>query len=172
MLDPRWVLEEGYRVERFDSQDAIAEQDVLDFWRRTGAVPDVEATRRVPEVLLVATTDAGELVGISSIRIKRLPRLHIDLWNYRAFVANEHRQSNVMVTLAVRGRDLLRRRYVGGQDPRAAGILYEIENRSLVRHFPEAVWPAVDFVFIGVNEWGAHQLVWYFPGALAPEPPR
>ena len=172
MLDPRWHLEEGYRVERFDRQETVGEEDILDLWRRSGAVPEVEAQRRLPEVLLVATTDDGELAGLSSVRIKRVERLAMDLWNYRVFVAEEHRQSNVMVTLAVRGRDLLQERYVSGEDPRAGGILYEIENRSLLRHFPEAVWPAVEFAFIGVNRFGNHQRVWYFPGALAPEPPR
>ena len=172
MLDPRWRLEEGYRVAPFDQQEAVVEGDVLELWRRSNAVPEVEAKRRLPEVLLVATTDEGELAGLSSIRIKRVERLAMDLWNYRAFVAEEHRQSNVMVTLALRGRDLLEERFVSGRDPRAAGVLYEIENRSLIEHFPEAVMPAVEFVFIGVNQHGSHQRVWYFPGVLAPEPVR
>src|SRR6476620_2451538 len=146
MLDPRGVLDEGYRVERFDRQDSVGEEDILQLWRRSGAVPETEAKRRLPEVLLVATTGDGELVGLSSIRVKRVEHLAMDLWNYRVFVAEEHRQSNVMVTLAVRGRDLLQERFVSGEDPRAGGILYEIENHSLLKHFPEAVQPAIEFV--------------------------
>ena len=46
-----------------------------------------EARRRLSEVLLVATTDSGKLVVVSSAYIQHNPQLRMDLWYYRAFVA-------------------------------------------------------------------------------------
>ena len=172
MIEDRWILDEGYRVELFDEQDTIGPDDVLELWSREGAVPEIEAKRRLPEVHLVGITDEGELAGLSTARIRRNDQLHMDLWFYRAFVAKGHRMSNLAVTLALQGRDLLQERFVSGKDPRAAGIYYDVENEGLKRYFNEAVWYPLRFVFIGENPEGAHVRVWYFPGALAPEPPR
>jgi hypothetical protein len=164
MIEDRWILDEGYRVELFDEQDSISPDDVLELWSREGAVPEIEARRRLPEVHLVGITDDGELAGLSTARIRRNDQLRMDLWFYRAFVAKRHRMSNLAVTLALQGRDRLQERFVGGKDPR--------ENEGLKRYFNEAVWYPLRFVFIGENPEGAHVRVWYFPGALAPEPPR
>ena len=171
-LDPHWNLDEGYRIELFDEQDIVGEEDLLDLWTREAVLPEIEAKRRLPEVHLVGLTEAGELAGISSARLRRNEQLRMDLWYYRAFVAEEHRRSNVAVTLALRGRDNLQQRFVSGEDPRAAGVCYEVENEGLKRYFPEAEWHPTRFLFIGENPLGAHVRVWYFPGALAPDPPR
>ena len=79
--------------------------------------------------------------------------------------------SNVAVMLALIGRDDLQERFVTRQDERGSGLLYEVENEGLKRHFPDALWLPTDFTFIGENERGDHVRVRYFPGALAPEPP-
>jgi hypothetical protein len=55
-------------------------------------------------------------------------------------------------------------------DPRGIGIIYEVENEGLKRHFPLALWLPTEFTFIGENAKGDHVRVHYFPGALAPKP--
>ena len=164
-------LQAGYRIDRFAEQNTVTEQTVIDLWAREGVVIPEGAQRRVKEVLLVATSDDGELVGVSSAYLQRNPQLRIDLWYYRAFVAHAHRRSNVAVMLALIGRDDLQERFVTGQDNLGAGTLYEVENEGLKRHFPDALWLPTDFTFVGENERGDHVRVRYFPGALAPEPP-
>ena len=172
MLEEKWKLDDGYRIELFAEQEAIAERDVAGLWAAEGVVAGDEAAKRLHEVLLVATTDAGELVGVSSAYLEHNRQLGMDLWYYRAYVAAAHRLSNVAVTLAVEGREHLERRFRSGADTRAAGVLYEVENESLKRYFDDAVWYPADVVFIGENRRGDHVRVRYFPGALAPEPPR
>jgi hypothetical protein len=163
-------LEPGYRIERFAQQDAVGAQDVIDFWLREGAMPAEEAQRRVDEVLLVALTDADELAGVSSTYLQRNAQLRMDLWYYRAFVAAAHRISSIAIWLALIGREMLQERFVGGEDRRAAGLLFEVENEGLKRYFNEAIWGPTDVAFIGENAFGAHVRVRYFPGARAPLP--
>lgn len=170
MIEDRWRLDEGYRIELFAEQDGVSAEDVLALWGRELPLADEERGRRIHEVLLVATTDGGELVGVSSAYLQQNEQLAMDLWYYRAFVASGHRQSNVAVNLALIGRDHLEQRFVSGADPRAGGMVYEVENEGLKRHFDDALWLPTDFTFIGENERGDHVRVRYFPGALAPEP--
>lgn len=172
MIEDRWRLDEGYRIELFAEQDGVSAEDVLALWGRELPLADEERGRRIHEVLLVATTDGGELVGVSSAYLQQNEQLAMDLWYYRAFVASGHRQSNVAVNLALIGRDHLEQRFVSGADPRAGGMVYEVENEGLKRHFDDALWLPTDFTFIGENERGDHVRVRYFPGALAPDPPR
>lgn len=169
-VEERWRLEEGYRISVFSEQDAVSEKEVLDLWQREDVVPEYEAKRRIHEVLLVATHQGGELVGVSTAYLEQSLQLRMDLWYYRAYVAEAHRMSNVAVTLALMGREHLQQRYVNGKDPRGAGIVYEVENEGLKRIFDDAVWYPADVTFIGETRRGAHVRVRYFPGALAPEP--
>ena len=80
------------------------------------------------------------------------------------------KSTNVAIALAVSARDLLKERYVSGEDRRAIGIIYEVESEILKRHIPTARWRHTGAVFIGENARGDHVRVQYFPGALAPEP--
>jgi hypothetical protein len=166
-LDTR--LDDRYRIERFE-ESGVTPDDVLALWAREGVVPAAEAQRRVHEVHLVATERGEGVVGASSAYLQRNPQLRMDLWYYRAFVAEAHRMSNLAVVLAVKGRDLLEERFVTGEDRRGAGVAYEVENEGLKRYFNKALWMPTDFTFIGENERGSHVRVHYFPGAPAPAP--
>lgn len=163
----------GYTIELLAEQDAVDHQAVLDFWGREDAMPAAEAARRVHEVLVVTTHDRGEVVGVSSAYLHRNSQLGMDLWHFRSFVAAAHRASDIALTQSLIGRDHLESRFVTGEDTRGAGVIYEIENEGLKRRFNHAIWPfGLPFAFIGQNERGDHVRVHYFPGALAPEPPR
>ena len=168
-FDP--TLAPGYRIGLLAETDGVGEQDVLDLWTREGVVPAAEATRRLSEVLLVGCDDAGGLAGVSSAYLQRNAQLGLDLWYYRAFVAPAHRRGNLAVQLALTGRDHLERRHADGEDTRGAGLVYEVENEGLKRHFNDALWLPTDVTFIGENERGDHVRVRYHPGAAAPPPP-
>ena len=170
MPEPDWTLADGYRIDRFAEQDAISERDLVELWTGEGALPRAEAERRVGEVLLVASDADARPVGVSSAYLRNNEQLRMELWYYRAFVAKDHRKSAVAVTLAMLGRDLLRERFVSGEDTRASGIVYEVENAGLKAYFHLALWLPTEFLFIGETPRGAHVRVHYFPGALAPMP--
>jgi hypothetical protein len=167
-----YALEDRYRLELLGETDAATHADVIALWERETALPAAEVARRVHEVLLVAIEEREGVVGVSSAFLARNPQLRMDLWNYRAFVAASHRNSNLAVRLAVEGRELLERRFVSGEDTRAPGIIYEVENEGLKKYFNRALWIPADVTFIGENERGDHVRIRYFPGALASAPPK
>ncbi len=159
-----------YSVELFAEQAAAGPEDVIDLWSREGALDPAEAERRVSEVLVVAIDRERGLAGVSTTYLKWHEQLRAELWHTRVFVAAAHRQSGVAIELALAARDHLTHRYTSGEDRRGIGILFEVESEILKRFIPQAVWPHTKFVFIGENARGDHVRVFYFPGALAPEP--
>jgi hypothetical protein len=160
-------LDERHRIEPL-AESGVGSDDVLALWERERALPAAVAERRVHEVDLVAIDERDGLVAVSSSYLQRNRRLRMDLHHFRAYVAEEHRRSSLAFLLALRGRDHLEARYETGEDTRAAGILYEVENELLKRYRNEAHWAATDFTYIGENENGAHLRIHYFPGARVP----
>jgi hypothetical protein len=160
-----YPLEERYRVEKFGEAGETSPEDVIALWDRYGVVRPAEAQRRVHEVLLVAIDEADGLVGVCSAYLSRHPQLRVDLWHYRTFVVPAHRESNVAMVMALEARDLLEQRFLSGEDTRASGIVYEIENDEIKLHFNRARLLPPDFTFVGVNGSGDHVRVHYFPGA-------
>ncbi len=170
MPDPAWPLPADYRIVPFAEQDAVSAGDVVDLWIREQALSPAEAQRRVGEIMLVAIDPRRRPVGISTAYLQHNAQLRAELWYIRAFVAHAHRSSTIAINLALEGRDHLIRGFVDGRDRRGLGLIYEIENEGLKRHFPQALWLPTDFLFIGENERGDHIRVHYFPSVLAPEP--
>lgn len=165
-------VQPDYRIEPL-GEGTVTEQDVLDLWKRERIVVPEGPEQRLPEVLLVASHEPEGLVGISSVYLSRNDQLGMSLWHFRVFVAEAHRWSNLAAKLASDTRDHFSRRFQSGEDRRAQGMIFEVENEALRQRKNLAVWRQTDFVFIGVREGdGAHVRVFYFPGALAPDPPR
>lgn len=171
MADPAFALGSSYRVDVFAEQTVVDERAVLDLWAREGVVIPEGPERRVAQVLIVATTTAGELAGLSTTYLAHNKQLRMNLWHLRTYVAVAHRMSNVSLALGRLARDHLSRRFVTGEDSRAAGLIYEVENEDLKRLVNYANWATSGFRFIGENRRGAHVRVHYFPGAQAPPPP-
>jgi hypothetical protein len=164
--DVDYSLEERYRIEPLAETSAVTPDDVLALWEREGAVSGEDAQRRVHEVRLVAYTEAdGELAGISTVFLERNAQLRMDMWSYRTFVAAEHRMSNLAAQLIIRNRDELEARFESGEDTRAQGLIFDLENEGMQKHLNNAYWPPSDFTFIGENKHGHHRRVHYFPGA-------
>jgi hypothetical protein len=170
-MDFGTTLDRRYRIDLLAEQDAVDADAVIDLWSREGAVPPEEANRRVHEVLLVATQDDRRPVAVSTAYLQRNAQLRMDLWYVRSFVAEAHRMTRLGWALGLIARDHLQRRFVGGQDLRGQGALFEVENTGLMTRFGEAVWLPQDFTFIGENARGDHVRVHYFPGATVPGPP-
>ena len=88
----------------------------------------------------------------------------MDLWYFRTFVAAAQRHGHVATQLTFHNRDLLEQRFVSGEDTRAPGVAFELENEGMRRYYNRAVWLPADFVFIGDNQRGDPVRVHYFPG--------
>lgn len=165
-LNPQ--LPPDLRIEVYAEQDEVSDEDVIALWMSEAGLSEEESRRRILEVHLVGVHDRDGVVAVSSAYLQRNPQLDMRLWYYRAFVAPEHRMSSLAVLLALRGRELLKSRFTSGEDDRAPGIIYEVENEGLKSYFNQALWLPTRFTFIGENASGDHVRVHYFPGAVVP----
>jgi hypothetical protein len=121
-------------------------------------------------VHLVAVANDDELAGVSTIYLERSQRLPMDMWAYRTFVTPRHRQSMLAAQMFVQNIEVLERRFLSGEDTRAQGLFFELQNDHLMRSLNSAVWPLTGTAFIGENPIGAHIRVRYFRGAQVPPP--
>jgi hypothetical protein len=166
-----WSMDERYRVEPYGGDPEIADQ-ILSMWARERAVvPEDEARRRVHEALNVVIDREEGVVAVSTAYIERNPKLDMNLWYFRTFVSTPHRNTHVSTQLTFNNRDLLERRFASGEDTRAGGIAFELENPGMRKYLNFAIWQPADFIYIGDTDHGIPVRVHYFPGAPVPSPP-
>ena len=158
-----------YLIEWFN-ESAVSTEDVLDLWKREDAVIGAEAMRRIGEVQLVTSHDDEGLVGLNSLYLERNPKLGVDLWVYRVFVAEAHRQAGVANMMGIRILVEFERRFATGEDTRGVGAVMRFENEEIQRYATMAMWQPGDFAFLGINPLGQQIRVRYFTGATVPAP--
>lgn len=163
-------LAPGYTVRPMAEQEEVTGDEVIELWRSKANLSQEEADRRLGQVLLVVTDSGGALVGVTTAYLGAVPQLGIDLWHVRGFVASGHRETaNIGVALAKDSIDHLDRRFGSGEDTRAPGMVFVVENPGLQQYFNDGHWvPPSKVTFIGENRRGAHVRVRYFRGANAP----
>jgi hypothetical protein len=162
------TLENSYRVVPLAETDEVSKDDVIAFWEREGAVVGEEARRRVHEVQLVGFERDTGIAAISTAYLQRSDQLRMDLWYYRGFVGRAHRQRSIASYFAVQGIGHMEQRFISGEDTRAGGVIFEIENDFLKTFLNRGQWLPSDFTFIGENQRGDHVRVHYFEGAKVP----
>ena len=67
-------------------------------------------------------------------------------------------------------RDLLQARFIGGEDTRAGGVCFVLQNLGIRKCLNTDIWQPVDFIFVGDNEWGDPVRVHYFSRLQVPLP--
>jgi hypothetical protein len=165
-----WSIDERYRVEPYDGDAAVA-KEILAMWSRENAVrPEAEAQRRVNEALNVVRDRDTGVVAVSTAFVKPNPQLGMDLWYFRTFVSSAHRNTHIATQLTMHNRDLLERRFQSGEDTRASGVAFELENPGMRKYINTAIWQPVDFIYIGDNDRGVPVRVHYFPDSHVPLP--
>jgi hypothetical protein len=166
-----WSIDDRYRVEPYKGDTEVA-NGILAMWARERAVqPEQEARRRVHEALnLVIDRDDG-VVAVSTAFIQRSAQLGLELWYFRTFVSSAHRNTHVATQLTMHNRDLLEQRFISGENTRAAGVAFELENQGMRKYLNTAIWQPVDFIYVGDNDRGVPVRVHYFPGARVPPAP-
>ena len=113
---------------------------------------------------MVGVDRQGAVGAVTSRYLRRNDQLRMPMWHYRVFVGAAHRRVGENgLRIALAGRDDLDGRFVRGEDTRAGGIVFELENRELEDVDPR-IWELLDFAFVGVNARGDHVRVHYFPG--------
>jgi hypothetical protein len=162
-----WSIDERYRVEPYTGDPEMA-NSILGLWAREGVVRDAEAQRRVHEALNVVIDRDDGVIALSTAYTERSSQLGMDLWYFRTFVATAHRNTHVATQLTMHNRDLLEQRFASGEDTRAGGVAFELQNQGMRKYINTAIWQPVDFIFVGDSERGDPVRVHYFPGAHVP----
>ena len=67
MVDPERELDDRYRMQLFGEPGSASGEAVADLWMREGAMPAVEARRRLSEVLFVAVDEGDAPVAVSTV---------------------------------------------------------------------------------------------------------
>ena len=154
---------------RFDDvwhkvDDALAE-DILAFWRAEAALPAGEdGSVRVKQAVTVMRDADGAIAAISTVIIKRIPRLQQPLYYYRTFCAERHRGRRTMLDMLGHSHDTLRAFCAAQETPEAIGMLIELESPMLSGRYDEAQNTETGFCFIGKSQRGNNLFVRYFPG--------
>lgn len=140
------------------------------FWLREQAnVQGDEATRRLSQVVAHVVDDHGELVALSTVVPKVLPRLGQPMYYYRTFVGKAGRSSKLIRPL-LRHTQTVLEQYARANDYPCIGILLELENKGFGGALRWANWHGVDFSYIGISPRGLELRVWYFRGAKLKTP--
>ena len=138
---------------------------VLEFWRREGALVDeVQTQTRLREVVLHATTAAGDVAAVCTAVPMTLPRLAQPMYYYRCFVGKQWRKTRVVFTLLLRAFDTLQT-YAQANGFPCIGVLLELENERFGTMLRAPKWPGLDFVYAGKSGRGLELRVRYFRGA-------
>src|SRR5471030_3304168 len=88
--------------------DEALRTEIVAFWTRSHAITDIqEAWRRTREVVLVVRNPAGEIAGISSVVVCRLPE-NKRYYFYRMFIQPRDRIYGMMHAVTVATREFLR----------------------------------------------------------------
>jgi hypothetical protein len=133
-----WSIDERYRVEPF-SGDREVVNSILALWERERVLPVSEAERRVHETINVVIERDEGVVALSTAYVERSAQLGMDLWYFRTFVARAHRNTHVATQLTMHNRDLLEKRFVAGEDTRAVGVAFELQNEGMRKYINTAI---------------------------------
>ncbi len=165
-----YELDERYTLLPFAEAD-VGEQDIVDMWEREGVVDRRDGADRAREAICVGIDRDDGLVAVTTAYLDHSTQLRTQMWHLRGFVAAAHRRSSVGVHLLRATRLVMEGNFVAGEDRRAPGIMFELENEGVKGTRIEAVWrddrisEGIEWTFIGENAKGDHLRVHYFAGA-------
>jgi hypothetical protein len=145
-----------------DSLSDERSDQLLDFWSRRGVLEGDAARERLSDVVSVALDDAGEVVGVSSVRDESIPLVGRRFWVYRSFLADD--SGDLATQMFTSTFDALGKEFeLGGPGP--IGVCVMVEGREEMERRPEAIWPDTELMFAGYLPDDRQVRIRYFWGA-------
>jgi hypothetical protein len=146
------------------------EAELTQFWIDNRAIADDQgAVERARQVVCLARSEQGVIVGVSTAHPRFVPRLRQPMYYYRNFIAADFRGRQLAPAFLLKTKEVLQSYNLALSEPRCLGIIIELENQSLAAHRNEAQWRE-GFTFIGYSLRGLPLRVWYFEGARLSAP--
>lgn len=155
----------NYVIKRvWQSLDVATSEKIVNFWLANGALPNREqAEQRVNQVAFVAF-EGDEVVAVNTAYLQHNPSLDLHFYYLRAFVAEGARQGSLATQMMMKLQSTFESLHRDGLISPAVGLFLEVENIALQRARNFAIWPNTKFVYVGRNDNGAEQRVYYFDG--------
>lgn len=139
---------------------------VLAFWLAEGALPDKsQVDQRIEQLVLVARDGNNEVAGVCTAVAEVRPLIGQPLYFYRSFIGQRWRGTRLVYRLLRRAQTLLHEHARDNGWP-CIGMLLELENQRFTETMRAAVWPGLNFTYVGKSRRGLDLRVYYFPGAM------
>ena len=151
------------------------QSELVELWMGNKAITDpTVAAARARQAVCVARDECGALCAVSTAVVRVLPRLRQPMYYYRQFFTEAFRGRKQALPFYNRARQLLQDYNAALPTPESLGVLLELENPMLARHYDRAWVEEAESAFIGYSPRGLQLRVSYFEGAclLMPTPLR
>lgn len=142
---------------------------VKQFWKRNlPSVTEEQINTRLFQVVIVASTPEGEVVGVSTSYKAHIKHLKNNFYAFRCLIEPNYRIPGLMEVILLRTRDFMEEisQTDEPEGERCIGLITLVENDRIMKHRTEAIWPASKMVYIGNSPKGYHIRAYYFKKAL------
>lgn len=147
--------------------------ELVALWQGAAAIPDAAtAHKRAAQAVCIARDADGAVCAVGTAVVRVLPRLRQPMYYYRQFFAPSFRGQGRAISFLNEARRVLQAYNATLPAPESLGVLLELENPQLARHYTLAYDPSADSTFIGYSPRGLPLRVTYFDGARLQAPRR
>jgi hypothetical protein len=139
--------------------------EVVKIWTERAGLDRAEAERRLGELVLLARSTAGQIVGISTAIKTYVPQIQNHVYVYRCFILPEFRAPALDTQMIVQSKHHLQQVSKSEMDQKCVGIMVIVQNEILKKNWRQAVWRGADMIYMGDTPQGDHMRIGYFKGA-------
>ena len=150
----------------WENKDPEVREEIIRFWLSEKVLPEEQARQRVNQVFLIARDTVDNIVGINTVYKQYNKQLENFFYYYRTYVTPRARKFQMTAEMMLEVKDYLEDRYIDKIDTEVIGMFLQVENETIKKKLNLAVWPGINFVYIGKNQRGDHLRVYYFKNAL------
>lgn len=138
--------------------------DVVKIWNEFAGLDPAEAQRRLGELVMVAKTSTGQVVGISTAIKTYVQQIQNYVYVYRCFILPEFRAPALDTQMIVQTKNHLHKISKLDTDKKCVGIMVIVQNEILKKNWRQAVWRGADMIYMGDTPQGDHMRIGYFKG--------
>ena len=144
--------------------------EIARYWIENGAMTDQSrAADRAAEVVCIAR-DGERIVGVTTAYPRIVPMLRQPMYYLRMHIATAARNQALSIPFVKDSFAEIERQELARDTPMCIGVILQLQNERLARHYDEAYWWQSKFVYAGISRDGQQIRVRYFDGVRLPPP--